>query len=84
MSKVTIYTTPTCAYCHMAKDYFKSKGVEFEEINIADPNNSDALRFVVQQSGQAATPFITVGEQDILGFDRTRIDAALAKLKAAA
>jgi glutaredoxin len=30
--KVLIYTTTTCAYCHMEKQYLKSKGVEYEEV----------------------------------------------------
>ena len=80
MASVTIYSTPTCGYCHQAKEYLASKGIAFEEVNIADPNNTEALQFVVQQTGQAATPFITIGEQNILGFNREQIDEALKTL----
>lgn len=31
MSKVTVYTSNTCPYCTMAKDYLKEKEVDFEE-----------------------------------------------------
>ena len=34
MSKVTVYTSNTCPYCTMAKDYLKDKEVAFEEKNV--------------------------------------------------
>ena len=35
MSKITIYSTPSCHFCHMAKDFFKEKGVEFEDFDVS-------------------------------------------------
>ena len=35
MAKVTIYTTPTCVYCKMAKKYFQEHGVEYQEKDVA-------------------------------------------------
>jgi len=35
MQEIKIYTTPTCAYCKMAKEYMKEKGVDFKEYNVA-------------------------------------------------
>ncbi len=31
MQKITIYTTPTCVYCKMAKAFFKEHNVTYEE-----------------------------------------------------
>lgn len=72
---VTVYSSPTCAFCHMAMDYFKQKGVEYVEKDIS--MDQDALRFVLEKIGQAVTPIITIGDRIIVGFDRPRIDAAL-------
>jgi len=32
---VTVYSTPTCAFCHMAKEFFNEKGVEFTDYDVA-------------------------------------------------
>lgn len=66
----------------MAMDYFKQKGVPYVEKDISV--DQDALRFVLEKIGQAVTPIITIGDQIIIGFDRQRIDAALASSQSVA
>ncbi len=34
--KITIYTTPTCVYCKMAKDFFAKSGVTYTERNVVE------------------------------------------------
>jgi glutaredoxin-like YruB-family protein len=72
---VTIYTTPTCAFCHMAKEYFKDKGIEYTEKDLT--TDAEALQFVVEEVGQAVTPIITINDTFIVGFDRPKIEDAL-------
>lgn len=72
---VTIYSSPTCAFCHMAKDYFDKKGVQYTERDIS--TDQEGLQYVLQKVGQAVTPIITVGDTIIVGFDRPKIDEAL-------
>jgi glutaredoxin 3 len=72
---VTVYSSPTCAYCHMAMDYFDKKGVEYIEKDISV--DQEGLRFVLEKVGQAVTPIITIGDTIIVGFDRPKIDEAL-------
>jgi len=72
---VIIYSSPTCVYCHMAKEYFESKNIAYTEKDIT--TDSEAFDFVVKEVGQAVTPIITVGETIIVGFDRHKIDEAL-------
>lgn len=76
---ITIYTTPTCGFCHMAKEYLKKLGLEYEEIDIT--NNGDGLKWVLNKTGQAGVPVIRIGETIIIGFDRPEIDAAVKSLK---
>lgn len=73
---VTIYTSPSCAYCHMAKEYFKDKGIAFTEKDIT--TDQAALKFVMEEVGQAVTPIITLDEHTVVGFDRPAIEEILA------
>ena len=75
MSNVTIYTTNTCHFCHMAKEYFQSKGIQYEEINVT--GNIEKQKELVQKSGQFGVPVIFINGKMILGFDRPKIDQYL-------
>lgn len=75
MSKVTIYTTPSCVYCKMAKQYFQDNKVEYEEKNVV--TDLEAREAMVQKSGQMGVPVIEVEGQIIVGFDQPRLKEAL-------
>lgn len=77
MAKVTVYSTPTCPYCHQAKDYLKEKGVEFEDINVAE--DKAKAKEMIEKSGQMGVPVLEIGDTIIIGFDREAIDKALAE-----
>lgn len=70
--EVRIYTTPTCHWCKVAKEYFKLKGIEYEEYNVAQDHNK-AMEMVVK-SGQRAVPVIDINGQLVIGFDKETID----------
>ena len=74
---VTIYSTNTCPYCVMAKDYFKEKGVEFIEKNVQADH--DAAKEMVEKTHQLGVPVIDIDGTIVLGFDREAIDKALGK-----
>ena len=80
MAKVTMYTTTTCPFCKMEKDYLNSKNIVFGEILVDE--NPDEAQQMIEISGQMGVPFtVIVGDdgkqENILGFDRSKIDAAL-------
>jgi glutaredoxin 3 len=68
MKPVTIYTTPTCGFCAAAKRLLASKGVAFEEIDVArDPSRRTEM---TQRSGGGRTvPQIFIGEAHVGGCD---------------
>jgi glutaredoxin 3 len=72
---VTMYSTPTCGYCRMAKNYLKEKNVPFTEYNVA--TNSEKAQEMVRKSGQMGVPVLDVNGKIIIGFDRGAIDQAL-------
>jgi len=72
---ITIYTIPTCGFCHAAKDYFMTLGLDYREIDVSnDPARQQQMRDV---SGQVGTPVIRIDGEVVIGFDRARIDQAL-------
>ncbi len=72
---ITVYTSPSCGFCHMVKTYLESKGLPFKERDISqDP---EAMDWVANTVGQLATPVTDIDGEIILGFDRERIDSAL-------
>jgi glutaredoxin 3 len=72
---VKIYTTPTCGYCHQAKQYLKDRGVPFTEYDIS--HDRQAANDMVQLTGQTGVPLIMVNDQPIVGFNRTLLDQLL-------
>lgn len=80
MSKITIYSTATCAYCKMLKSYLQSKDIAYEEKH-ADIDQSVAQE-LFEKSGQLGVPFTIIemvdgSEEKILGFDRKKVDLML-------
>lgn len=74
MKHVTIYTSPTCHFCHQATDYLKEKNVEFEAKDISkDP---EARKFLMSQKIMGV-PAIYIDEELVMGFDKQKIDALL-------
>ncbi len=71
MSKITVYSTPTCHFCHMAKDFFKEKGVEFEDFNVAE--NLEKRKEMLERSGQMGVPVIIIENNLIVGFNKPKI-----------
>jgi glutaredoxin 3 len=71
MSTVTIYSTPTCHFCHAAKDFFTANSVAFTDHNVAAdlPRRQE----MIQKSGQMGVPVIYVDDELIVGFDEDRL-----------
>ncbi len=81
MPQIDIYTTPTCGYCKMAKEYFQSKGWEYTEHNVFE--DEKARDDMITKSGQMGVPVIVIdGGDAIVGFDKPKIDAAAGGNKA--
>ena len=72
MEGIEIYTTPTCQYCKMAKEYMKQKGVEFKEYNVTE--DPEALQELVRLTGRRSVPVITCGKDVMVGFDPGRLE----------
>lgn len=74
--QVTVYSATWCAFCHAAKEYLGKKGVTYTEKDI--DSDKAVAQEAVDKSGQMGIPVIDINGTIIVGFDRPRIDAALA------
>lgn len=79
--KITVYSTTTCPYCVMLKRWLDEQKVAYTDYLV--DKNQFAAQNMVRLSGQMGVPFSTIEHDDgsvekILGFDRTRFEAALA------
>jgi glutaredoxin len=64
---VTVYTTPHCYWCRVAKHYLSEKGVPFREVDVSI--NRRGLREMVLMTGSRAVPVIRVGEHAMTGWN---------------
>lgn len=73
---VTIYSTPTCHFCHMAKEFFDANKVTYTDFNVA--TDLEKRREMIEKSGQMGVPVIVIGEELTVGFDQDRLKELLA------
>lgn len=71
MKPVTIYSTPSCHFCHMAKEFFKEKNVTYTEHDVA--GDVEMRKEMVEKSGQMGVPVIIIGDELIIGFNKPKI-----------
>jgi glutaredoxin-like YruB-family protein len=75
MKKVTIYSTPTCHFCNMAKDYFKEHNVSYEAFDVS--SDSEKRKEMMEKSGQLGVPVILVDDNIVVGFNKTKLGQLL-------
>lgn len=72
--KVVVFTSDTCGYCHMAKDYLNEINVDFEERNVSSDKEA---RKELMSKGFMGVPVIYVDDEVIQGFDKNKLDELL-------
>lgn len=76
MKKIEIYSTPSCHFCHMAKEFFDAYNVPFTDYNVATDLNK--RHEMVEKSGQLGVPVIVLDGKDVvIGFDREYLASEL-------
>ncbi|MFE8696026.1 glutaredoxin family protein [Cytobacillus sp. FJAT-53684] len=71
MNQITVYTTNTCPYCVMMKNFLKDQGLLFKEVNVQmDQIAADRL---VATTGQLGVPQTEINGQWVLGFDPEKV-----------
>ncbi len=73
--KVVIYSTPTCHFCQMSKEFFKTHNVDFTDYDVS--TDIEKRKEMVEKSGQMGVPVIFIDDEMIVGFDQQRIMSLL-------
>ena len=71
MPNITIYSTPSCVYCKIAKEFLKTNNVAYTEKDVA--SDSVAREEMIKKSGQLGVQVIDIDGEIIIGFDKTYI-----------
>lgn len=69
--QVTIYSTPTCHFCQITKEFLTKKNIPFIDHNVA----ADAIKRqeMIQMTGQLGVPVIVIDGDIMVGFDKQRL-----------
>jgi len=73
--KVKVYSTPSCPWCNIAKEFLKKNNVSFEEIDVSQ--DMIAAQEMMIKSGQMGVPVIEIDGQMIVGFDEQKLKKIL-------
>ncbi|MBM3303842.1 MAG: NrdH-redoxin [Candidatus Aenigmarchaeota archaeon] len=74
-SRVVVYSTAACPWCHRVKDWLSEHGVKYEEVDVGA--DSAKAQEMIDKSGQMGVPVIEVNGQIIVGFDEAKLRFAL-------
>jgi len=69
--KVTMYSTPTCHYCALAREFFDANKIKYESYDVA--SNIEKRREMMEKSGQLGVPVIDVDGEIIVGFNKEKL-----------
>jgi glutaredoxin 3 len=75
MKKVEIYSTPTCHFCHQAKEFFTANGVEFTDYDVT--TDEQRKTEVIERSGQMGVPVIFIDDEMVIGYNEPKIKELL-------
>lgn len=68
---VKLYVSPGCPYCFTLKEFFKEKGIKFEEVDVVE--NAAAKEELIKKSGKLEVPIVEIDGQIVVGFDKAKI-----------
>jgi glutaredoxin 3 len=74
-NRIIVFSTPTCSYCNMAKQYFRRNKVRFKDVDVS--RDEAAARDLVRRTGQMGVPVIDINGKLIVGFDKPQINRLL-------
>jgi glutaredoxin 3 len=73
--KIIVYSTPTCPWCTVVKNFLKENHFTFQEIDVS--KNRKAAEEMIEKSGQMGVPVIDIDGEIIIGFDKAKIEELL-------
>ena len=75
MPEIKVYSTPSCPYCQLLKQFLEDKGIKFETIDVS--KDQEAQNYIVEKTGKIAVPVTEIDGKIIVGFEKEKILQAL-------
>ena len=72
---IVIYSTPTCHFCQITKEFLKENNLEYIDYNVAE--DAEKRQEMIEKSGQMGVPVVYIGEEMIIGFDKEKMSSLL-------
>jgi len=69
--KIKIYTTPTCTYCRMTKEFLDGHSIPYDAIDVT--KDATARNEMIERSGQMGVPVIDIDGELTVGFNKERL-----------
>lgn len=73
--QITIYSTPTCPWCHKVKDFLAEHDVSFTDVNVAE--DREQAKYMIDKTGQMGVPVTIIvddgNEHIVLGYDEKQL-----------
>lgn len=75
MKTVKIYSTPSCVYCKMAKEFFKKNNISYQDFNVGE--DEKAREEMINKTQQMGVPVIEIDDKIVIGYDETTLKELL-------
>ena len=72
---ITLYSTPSCPYCKLVKEYLVEQKLAYTEMDVSQDN--DAIQKMVRLSGQMGVPVIDINGQIIVGWNKSALEEVI-------
>lgn len=72
---VKIYSTPSCVYCKMTKEFFKKNNVAYQDFNVGE--DEKAREEMIKKTGQMGVPVIEIDDKIVIGYDEATLKELL-------
>jgi len=73
--KIKVYGVPGCPFCKKTKEFLKSKGLNFEDIDVAADH--DMAKEMIKKSGQMSVQTIEIDGKIVIGFNKEKMENLL-------
>lgn len=74
---ITIYSKPNCQQCKMTYRALDQRGIVYEVVDVAAPENTAALAYVTEELDYSTAPVVVVDDHNHWGGFRPDLIAAL-------
>ncbi|MFH0952439.1 MAG: glutaredoxin family protein [Patescibacteria group bacterium] len=77
MTQITIYTTPTCTFCQLTKEFFNKNNVTYREVDVSKDHDHNEVHKLHEQSEEFGIPVIVFSKDNqefvVIGYQPDKL-----------